>query len=82
MTASYRPGLPAGEVHEHLRSAVADMRLAARNAVLWFSEVLKRKLYRELGHPSIHDYASNALGFSRSKTYQFIRLSGSLASLP
>jgi len=58
------------------------MRHAERNAVLWFSEVLRRKLYREFGHASIHDYASNALGFSQSKTYQFINLSGSLESLP
>ena len=79
---AYRPGLPASEVHSSLREAVAEMRHAERNAVLWFSEVLRRKLYRELGHASIHDYASQALGFSQSKTYQFIKLSGSLESLP
>ena len=41
-----------------------------------FAEIMERKLYRELGHSSIHMYARNALGFSQSKTYQFIRLAG------
>ena len=79
---AYRPGLPAIEVHEHLREAVGEMRLAERNAVFWFSEVLRRKLFRELGYASIHAYGSEALGFSRSKTYHFIRLCESFESLP
>jgi hypothetical protein len=49
---------------------------------LWFGEVLRRKLYRELGHSSIHQYAAVALGFGKSKTAQFIRLAESLRTLP
>ncbi len=79
---TYRPGLPAIEVHEHLCEAVTEMRLVEQNAVFWFSEVLRRKLFRELGYASIHAYGSEALGFSRSKVYHFIRLSEAFADLP
>jgi hypothetical protein len=78
----YRPGLPAADVHDCLRRSVADMRTAERNAVLWFAEVLNRKLYRDLGFATIHHYAADALGFSKAKTSQFIRLAASLWTLP
>ena len=45
-------------------------------------EILRRRLYRELGYASIHIYAQEALGFSRSKTYEFIRFAESLGKLP
>ena len=44
--------------------------------------MLHRKLYRELGHSSIRQYAAVELGFGKSKTAQFIRLSESLRTLP
>ena len=49
---------------------------------MWFSELMSRELYRELGYSSIHQYASEALGFSSGKTYQFIRLARQLEKLP
>jgi hypothetical protein len=55
---------------------------AERSAVLWFSEVMRRELYRDLGYGSIYHYATESLGFSKSKTAQFIRLSHSLGGLP
>jgi hypothetical protein len=77
-----RASLPAREVHDRLRSALADLQRAERNAVLWFSEIARRKLYRDLGYASIHQYAELALGFKKSKTSQFLRLSESLKELP
>jgi hypothetical protein len=43
---------------------------------------MRRKLYRDLGYASIHQYAELALGFKKSKTSQFLRLSESLKELP
>ena len=79
---SYRPGLSAPEVHELLQNALAALRLAERNAVLWFAEIRRRRLYRDLGYASLHQYAAEALGFSASKTSQFVRLAEALDGLP
>jgi hypothetical protein len=78
----FRPNLRAREVDQCLRQSLEELRLAEKHAVLWFAEVLHRKLYRELGHSSIHQYAAVALGFGKSKTAQFIRLAESLRTLP
>ena len=80
--SDFRPNLPAAEVHRNLRNALHDLARAERNAVIWFCEVQSRKLYRELGYSSIHQYASEELGFSQSKTYQFLQLAGKLQDLP
>ncbi|MBC8366595.1 DUF222 domain-containing protein, partial [bacterium] len=69
-------------VHERLLVALAAMRTAESQAVTLFAEVLKGKLYRGLGYASVHLYAEEALGFSRSKTYEFIRLAEALDELP
>ena len=74
--------LDAQAAHEKLRAALIALRKAERNAVVLFGDILRHKLYRDLGYASIHLYASNALGFSRTKTYEFIRLSESLDKLP
>ena len=74
--------LDARAAHEKLRAALIALRQAERNAVVLFGEILRRKLYRELGYASIHLYATQALGFSRTKTYEFIRLAESLEKLP
>ena len=69
-------------VHERLLVALDAMRKAESQAVTLFADVLKGKLYRGLGFASIHLYAEEALGFSRSKTYEFIRLAEALDDLP
>jgi 5-methylcytosine-specific restriction endonuclease McrA len=74
--------LSAREVHDRLRAALAELQQAERNAVLLFSEIVRRKLYRDLGYASIHQYAELALGFKKSKTSQFLRLSECLKELP
>lgn len=79
---AFRPGLAARKVHSELRQALTHLRRAERNAVLWFGEVARRRLYLELGYATIHLYAEQGLGFSRSKTYQFLRLAEDLERLP
>ena len=81
MTA-YHPHLSAKAVDRNLREALEELRKAEKNSVLWFAEVMNRKLYRELGHSSIHQYAAQALGFQKAKTSQFIQLSRALEALP
>jgi 5-methylcytosine-specific restriction endonuclease McrA len=76
------PNLPAAAVDAHLRAAVAELRSAERSAVLWFAELMRRRLYRDCGYSSIHAYAEAVLGFGQAKTYQFIRLAESLDGLP
>jgi hypothetical protein len=77
-----RTAFSAREVHDRLRAALSELQRAERNAVLWFSEIVRRKLYRELGYSSIHQYAELALGFKKSKTSQFLRLTEALVDLP
>ncbi len=74
--------LDAKTVHGRLCSALVVLRQAEGNAVALFAEVLRRRLFRALGFASIHIYAQEALGFSRSKTYEFIRLAEALGKLP
>jgi 5-methylcytosine-specific restriction endonuclease McrA len=50
--------------------------------VLWFAEIRRRQLYHDLGYASLHQYAAEALGFSASKTSQFMRLAEALDGLP
>ncbi len=80
--SEFVPNLPAAAVDARLRAAVAELRRAEQNAVLWFAELMRRRLYRDCGYSSIHAYAEAVLGFGQAKTYQFIRLAESLDGLP
>ncbi|MEZ4386868.1 MAG: hypothetical protein R3D98_04705 [Candidatus Krumholzibacteriia bacterium] len=42
----------AQDVHLHLARAVRDFRRAEHNVVVWFGEMKRRKLFRELGYSS------------------------------
>ena len=72
----------AVRVHSSLRRSLKAMEKAQQCAVLWFAEVMGRHLYRELGYSSINQYAMKSLGFSKSRTGDFIRLAGQLDKLP
>ncbi len=74
--------MSANELHSRLQTALEDLKRAEQRAVLLFAEMLRRELYRELGYSSIQAYAADALGFSASKTSQFVRLAEALESLP
>jgi hypothetical protein len=69
-------------VHLALQSTLDLWQRAERCAVLWFAEVHRRALFRELGYSSIQEYAAVALGFSASRTKQFLRLAEALEVLP
>ncbi len=78
----YHPGQSANHVHTALKSALQTMENAQQCAVLWFGEILERKLYRELGYGSINQYAKLELGFSSSRTGDFLQLCRKLKKLP
>jgi 5-methylcytosine-specific restriction endonuclease McrA len=50
--------------------------------VLWFGDILDRQLYRELGFSSINQYAKMELGFSTSRTGDYLQLCRRLKKLP
>ena len=62
----FMTGQSAQKVHRSLQASVHAMEQAEHTVVLWFAEVLDRKLYRELGYGSIQQYAAVELGFSRT----------------
>jgi hypothetical protein len=78
----FAAGLPAARVDASLRQALSACDRAHECAVLWFAEVQRRGLYRQLGHASLQLYATQALGFSDNRYYQFKRLADDLDRLP
>jgi hypothetical protein len=79
---SYVPDQSAAKVHESLCHSLKAVEQAQQCAVLWFAEVMRRHLYREFNCSSINQYAMTRLGFSKSRTRDFIRLAGKLEDLP
>ncbi len=73
---------PAAKVHVSLQRSLAAMDNAHQCSVLWFGEVMRQKLYLDLGHSSINQYAIQELDFSTSKAGDFIRLANKLDNLP
>ena len=83
MTLSeFTDGLPAAQVDESLRQALAVCDRAHQCAVLWFAEVQRRELYRPLGFASMQLYATQGLGVTDNRTWQFKRLADDLERLP
>ena len=80
--SDFQSGLTADQAHARLRDSLQALQHAEKNAVLWFDEIRRRRLYRQLGYSSIHAYAAERLGFSKSRCSQFIRLTESLEKLP
>jgi 5-methylcytosine-specific restriction endonuclease McrA len=78
----FAAGLPAARVDAALRQALSACDRAHKCAVLWFAEVQRRGLYRQLGHASLQLYATQALGFTDNRYYQFKRLAADLDRLP
>jgi hypothetical protein len=78
----FAAGLPAAQVDASLRQALDACDRVRECAVLWFAEVARRGLYRQLGHASLQLYATQALGFSDNRYYQFKRLADDLDRLP
>lgn len=78
----YRPSQPAAICDAALRAAVRDMDEARHRAVLWFADIQKRGLFRELGYSNMSAYASVELKFSKTRTGDFLRLAAKLEELP
>ncbi|MGD9547176.1 MAG: HNH endonuclease [Candidatus Krumholzibacteriia bacterium] len=78
----FQPGQPAAAAHAALKQAVRIMDQARHCAVLWFADVMARGLYRDLGFASIQIYAQKELGFSRTRTGDFVRMARKLDDLP
>lgn len=80
--SAFRPGQSARVAHSSLQTAISTMEKAQNCAVLWFAEIMRRKLYRDLNYSSINQYAQQGLGWSRTRTTDFIQLSQKLEKLP
>ncbi|MFH2051778.1 MAG: HNH endonuclease [bacterium] len=78
----FQPGQPAAAAHASLKQAVRIMDQARHCAVLWFADVMARGLYRDLGFASIQIYAQKELGFSKTRTGDFVRMARKLDDLP
>lgn len=78
----YQPDRSAKHADRSLRRSLAALENAHKCAALWFGEVMKRHLYREFGCSSIYQYATERLGFSRSRTRDFVLLARKLEDLP
>ena len=75
-------GTTAQTAHQAILASLQTMENARQNAVLWFADIKKRRLYRELGYPSMNMYAKQALGFSETRASDFSRLADKLEQLP
>ena len=65
-----------------LKESVAAVEQAQQCAVLWFGEIMRRKLYRKLGYSSINHYARCELKFSKTRTGDFVQLARKFEQLP
>jgi 5-methylcytosine-specific restriction endonuclease McrA len=65
-----------------LKESVRAMDRAQQCAVLWFGEIMRRRLYRKLGYSSINHYARGELKFSKTRTGDFVQLARKLEQLP
>lgn len=74
--------LDARQLHARILASLREQQRAERRSVIWFAELMARRLYREFGHSSIQQYAAIALGFSRAKTSYFVHLADAFARLP
>ena len=79
--AEYRPGLSAEEVDARLRGALQEYRAAEERSVLWFGEMVRRKLSGNSDtRPSISTPGSGWI--LSGKTAQFLKLAEALEHLP
>lgn len=79
---AFQPNRSADQAHLAMKKSVEIMDRAQHCAVLWFAEIMKRRLFRKLGYSSMNQYAAEELGFSVTKTGDFKRLAEKLESLP
>ena len=78
----FQKNCPAAEADSRLKQAVGAMEKSEHAVVLWFGEILRRGLFRELGYSSIYQYATVELKWSKTRTGDFMRLARKLEELP
>jgi hypothetical protein len=78
----FKNNCPAAEADQALKQAVSALEQAEHAVVLWFGEILRRGLFRDLGHSSIYQYATIELKWSKTRTGDFMRLARKLEELP
>ncbi len=78
----FTPGQNADTANQAIKSSLKTHAQAKQCIILWFSEILSRKLYKSLGYSSINQYAKMELGFSSSRTGIYLKLSRNMADLP
>jgi len=78
----FRAGRSARQAHCALLESLRAIKHAKSCAVIWFADIYHRKLYRTLGYSSMRQYATEELGFSRSRCGEFLRLARRLDELP
>jgi len=75
-------GSSADQAHHALKNCVKVMDQAQHCAVLWFGDIMSRRLFRELGYSTMRAYAMQELGFSSTRAGDFMRLASKLETLP
>jgi len=62
---AFQPHESARFADAALKKSIGAMDRAQQCAVLWFGDIMQRRLYRELGYSSINQYARVELEFSK-----------------
>ena len=72
----------AKKAHEKLVILLEKIRKYEHSALLVFAEIMKQKLYQDLGYSSMLNYAKEALGMSRTTAFYYISITKKLEALP
>ncbi len=79
---TFTDGRSAQSAHQSLKQSLEILDRAQHCAVMWFGEIMRRELYRDLGYSTMRAYALQELGFSSTRAGDFLRLAAKLESLP
>lgn len=80
--AGFQAGQSADVADSSLKTAIREMDDAKHRAVLWFADIMNRRLYRMLGYSNMPQYAAAELKFSKTRAGDFMRLARKLDELP
>jgi hypothetical protein len=76
------PSINATELHRTLLESHANGNRSLKGFIDALRALCETKLYRQLGFPGIVAYADKVFHYRRTQTFEFIRVSRALASLP
>jgi 5-methylcytosine-specific restriction endonuclease McrA len=78
----FEPRKSARFADSALKKSVRAMENAQQCAVLWFGEIMHRRLFLKLGYSSINQYAQVELEFSKTRCGDFVQLARKFEQLP